>query len=201
MGRAVPGSCCPWYLALASRSRALLPRMGSSNRPSHSATARLLVITKLDDRILSLAFTGKLTPLTLMTSPGAPSDRLSSTTGLAGGVAAGVAVGGGVGVGSGVGVGDDVGLGVAVGVLLGACVAGGVGVGDGVAIGSRAAVGAGGCVGVGVSAGSLDRYRLRPSGRLGRRSRSGSGRGCSSDSGCHCRRRLLPATAGQGNHG
>ena len=138
-----------------------MPRRGSSKRPSHSSMARLLVITKLDDRILSRAFTGKLTPLTLMTSPGAPSDRLSSTTGLG---RRRRSRRGGVGVGSGVlvEVGDDVGLGVVVGVLLGACVAGGVGVGDGLAIGSRAAVGAGVCVGVGVSAGSLDRNRKHP---------------------------------------
>ncbi len=39
-----------WQLALARRSRALLPRMESSKSPSHSSTARLLMMTKLDAR-------------------------------------------------------------------------------------------------------------------------------------------------------
>ena len=37
-----------WWLALASRSRALLPIMASSNRPSHSYAVRLLVIARLE---------------------------------------------------------------------------------------------------------------------------------------------------------
>ena len=36
------------WLPLARGSKALLPRMGSSNRPSHSSTGRLLVMTKLE---------------------------------------------------------------------------------------------------------------------------------------------------------
>ena len=36
---------------VGSRSSALFPWMGSSNSPSHSSTARLLVITKLDTRL------------------------------------------------------------------------------------------------------------------------------------------------------
>ena len=39
-----------WKLALARRSRALLPRIESSKRLSHSSTALLLVMTKLETR-------------------------------------------------------------------------------------------------------------------------------------------------------
>ena len=43
-----------WKLALASRSKALLPRMGSSKRLSHSSTDRLLVMTQLDTLCLPM---------------------------------------------------------------------------------------------------------------------------------------------------
>lgn len=41
-----------WKLALARRSSALLPRMGSSKRLSHSSTDRVLVIAGLERRCL-----------------------------------------------------------------------------------------------------------------------------------------------------
>ena len=142
--------------------------------------AWLLVITKLDDRIPEPGIHGEVDPADSYDVAWGSLGTTQVNHGLGGRRRSRRGGGVGVGVGSGVlvEVGDDVGLGVAVGVLLGACVAGGVGVGDGLAIGSRATVGAGVCVDVGVSAGSLDRNRKRPSGRLGRRSRSGSGRGC-----------------------